>query len=795
MNRGFYSYSLLTMIALVVVSATVIVAFTVVSVRDQAIATADARLVSAHETTLAQLAVRAELLEESALSLSLDPRLRDALLRAKPERIASVLASHHAVSLNGLLLVVSGDGVVLGRTGADNSVKTIDRQLLFAPGAVPLVVLNNMAYQITFASIQVDSATLWAGVAMPLNQSFLNRLRELTGVNITLSSDQNASVISTRVGGNIQDSLALDVPMKSQGLQLDFEYSLARQAVLRGFWEFAMKLAALAFAITGFGILVGLVILGAITKRLVSAPLRQLRAAVGRVHKGIYTEEVIVAGDHAIARLARAFNSMQAEIGERESRILHHAEYDSLTGLTNRGVVSDRLKAMLARAQRNGSTTAAMLIDIERFSDINSLGNEIGDAVLQEVARRLASNTRATDLLARVGGDEFLIVVEDMEDRLAAHIFEFLADTLEKPINVDGRSISLRVHIGAALFPNHCDSPEGLRRLANVALATAKETDQRVVMYEPGQDERQLRELAVLNDLKEAISDGQLFLHYQPKIDMQTRNVEQVEALVRWQHPQLGFIPPDEFIGLLEQNNKIHLLTDWVLKTAVEQVRSWTGRGFDLSVAVNISANDLLDMSLSQRIGNLLHHYLVDPKRITVEVTESAVMQEPEQASLVLQTLRELGIKISIDDFGTGQTSLSLLKKLPLNELKIDQSFVRNLRADSGDGIIIKSTVDLGHNMGLVVVAEGVENTYAWNLLKSYGCDSVQGYLVSKPLSSERLEAWYLRLQAKQASKLDLSFVDTEAEPEETAAAAPAAAPKPEQSQDLLTEIFGDTSS
>ncbi|MBT8132026.1 MAG: GGDEF domain-containing phosphodiesterase, partial [Gammaproteobacteria bacterium] len=355
--------------------------------------------------------------------------------------------------------------------------------------------------------------------------------------------------------------------------------------------------------------------------------------------------------------------------------------------------------------------------------------------------------------------------------------------TLQKPITVNGRTITLRVRIGVALFPQHCESPEALRRLANVALVTAKETGQRVVMYEPGQDERHLRELAVLNDLNRAIAEGQLSLHYQPKIDMKTRGVDHVEALVRWNHPQLGFIPPDEFISLLEQNNKIDLLTDWVLKTAVQQIRQWSSRGFDLRVAVNISANDLLDMSLSKRIGTLLHHYLVDAKSISIEVTESAVMQDPEQATVVLKSLRELGIKVAVDDFGTGQTSLSLLKKLPLNELKIDKSFVQDLRADSGDGIIIKSTIDLGHNMGLVVVAEGVETNYAWNLLKSYGCDSVQGYLISKPLIAEDLEAWYLRLQARQASRIDFSFVDGQVSDKEK---------KPVTKDNFLAEMLGN---
>ena len=243
---------------------------------------------------------------------------------------------------------------------------------------------------------------------------------------------------------------------------------------------------------------------------------------------------------------------------------------------------------------------------------------------------------------------------------------------------------------------------------------------------------------------------------------MSTRVVSHVEALVRWRHPQLGFIAPDEFIAVLERNNKIHLLTQWVMRAAIAQCSNWKERGFDLGVAINLSANDLLDRKLPERIQALMQHYLVDPGRLVVEVTESAVMRDPETVSAVLHKLRDTGIRIAIDDFGTGQTSLSLLKELPLHEVKIDKSFVQNLRTDSGDGVIVKSTIDLGHNMGLRVVAEGVESTYAWNLLNSFKCDVVQGYLVSRPLCAEDLEPWYLRLQAKQVTRLDFGFMQSE---------------------------------
>lgn len=784
-NRSFYSYSLTTLISLIVISVTIAVVFSVVFVNQQVIAATNARLLVAHKTTIALLTDRQGILKEGVIGLARDPDLRNLLLGATSDNLKSLLTRHNTFSDNADILVVTGNGDVVARTGSLVALNVVDPQIVFSDGIVSPLIINDMPYQIAFTPIEIARESVWLGIAMPMNRAFLSRVQAIVGVDVTLESAAFVGKTSTRADtGAPEKVIGLSVPLGKAPLNLQVQYTQPYKLALRDSREFAFKLAAMAFALIALTALIGSVAFSIIASRLVFRPLGGLHEAVARMRQGVYTEDLVVSGDDVISRLSKSFNQMQAGVAERESRIVHHAEYDALTGLTNRGVVADRLRVMLARAKANGSSVAAMTIDIQRFGDINgTLGTEAGDNVLKEVARRLASNTRATDLLARVGGDEFLIVVEDMEDRLAAHISEFIAETLERPIQVNEQSISLRVRVGAALFPEHSESPEGLRRLANVALVTAKETGQRVVMYETGQDEKHLRELAVLNDLKKSIADGQFSLHFQPKIEMKTRVVEQVEALVRWNHPQLGFIPPDEFIELLERNNKIHILTDWVLKTAIEQAQRWSSRGFDLRIAINISANDLLDTGLAQRIDTLLHHYTVDANRIIIEVTESAVMRDAELASRVLHTLRDIGIKIAVDDFGTGQTSLSLLKKLPLNELKIDKSFVQDLRSDSGDGIIIKSTIDLGHNMGLLVVAEGVETNYAWNLLKSYGCDSVQGYLISKPLPAVQLEAWFLRLQARQASRLDLSFVDNSA-PKETK--------KQSNDENLLAELLGD---
>ncbi len=494
--------------------------------------------------------------------------------------------------------------------------------------------------------------------------------------------------------------------------------------------------------------------------RYIDQPIVAIRRAIRTIKEGRVQEPVRRNVEAPFHNIAHDLESMREAICDRENRIMHHAEYDTLTGLTNRSVISEKLKLAMSRAQRNGTVISALAIDLSRFSEINgSMGHEVGDEVLKEIARRLASNARITDTVARVGGDEFFVILEDNDIKLAQSLAKFTVSSLTSAIHVNGSEIKLNIRAGVAFFPQHCDSAEALRRMANIGLYTAKEHGKSLVIYEPGQDEKHLRELAIIHDLPNAIKNNELYLQYQPKIDMETQQVKQVEALVRWRHPQLGFIPPDEFIALLEKSGMINRLTYWVFREAIRQARTWMDAGYDLAIAVNISANDLSDEKLASRLKLLLHHYLVDAAKITIEVTESAVIKDPENSVKVLNELRTAGVCCSLDDFGTGQTSLALLKQLPISEIKIDKSFVQNLRADSGDAIIVKSIIDLGHNMGLHVVAEGVESNYCWNLLNSYGCNLVQGYLVSAPLTADELTEWHLRLQDRHMNKLDLSFV------------------------------------
>lgn len=664
----------------------------------------------------------------------------------------------------GFAVIINAAGDVIAAAGDAKAVadaKPLSEQsgALAEAGAIPnrFLHIGQRIYLLAEADATRGDYRVISG--LPLNEHLARALQGTSRVGVALRIMPSDTAIDTDAANDnvFGTRVVLD---SGAGSDLVADLTLTDAVLFAHHRRLRTQVIAIA-------VLAGLLSLVLVTglvrhtvRRQMRQPLQAMRDAMRRAKEGDYSVPVDGLNGTLFGQIARSFNDMQVQIAERESRIVHHAQYDALTGLTNRSVVKERIKLAVAKAERTGGCVAALAIDISRFNEINgTLGHEVGDEVLKELARRLASNTRVTDTVARVGGDEFFVLLDDADAKLSQHMAEFLVASLESPIVVGKNKIRLKLHTGLALYPDHCESIDALRRMANIALMTAKHDKVKVVMYEAGQDEKHLRELAIIHDLPNAIKNNELYLQYQPKIDVETQRVTQVEALVRWRHPQLGFIPPDEFIALLERSGRINQLTNWVFKEAVKQCRAWGDAGYDLGVAINISAHDLNDVKLPERIKHLLHHYIVSPDRVSIEVTESAVIEDPENSVAVLKAFRKVGLKVALDDFGTGQTSLSLMKQMPLSEIKIDKSFVQNLRADSGDAIIVKSIIDLGHNMGLIATAEGVESNYCWNLLNSYGCDLIQGYLVSAPLTADELTQWYLRLQERHVNKLDYSFV------------------------------------
>ena len=426
---------------------------------------------------------------------------------------------------------------------------------------------------------------------------------------------------------------------------------------------------------------------------------------------------------------------------------------DELTGLPNRRLLGDRLKQALLLARRRGTTCGILLIDLDRFKEVNdTLGHAYGDLLLRAVAERLGRVLRESDTVSRLGGDEFAILLPDIADETAAVLLaRRCLSAISEAFLVDGVSLSVEASIGLALAPQHGKDGDALLRAADIAMYEAKERKCGVATYDPDLDSNTPARLALLGDLRRALQDDQLLLHYQPKVDPQTGRVRGVEALVRWQHPERGLVPPAAFIPAAEGTGLILPLTMRTLQIAIAQARTWQDQGQAVQVAVNLSPRCLLEPAFPTLVQDLLDQHHLPPCLLRLEITESTIMADPTRALASLTALQQSGISLSIDDFGTGYSSMSYLKRLPVDELKIDQSFISDMLSNNSDNVLVRSSIDLGHNLGLSVVAEGVEDQATATALAGLGCDLLQGYHLARPMTATAMTEWML-LQGAQPS-------------------------------------------
>jgi diguanylate cyclase (GGDEF)-like protein len=419
----------------------------------------------------------------------------------------------------------------------------------------------------------------------------------------------------------------------------------------------------------------------------------------------------------------------------RENR--HQAMHDSLTDLPNRVLFSDRVEQAIVLSKRSGNGIAVALMDLDRFKEVNdTLGHHSGDSLLASVGARLKAAVRESDTVARLGGDEFGVLFAGVGDLYSAlELARKLQQALDEPFTLDGLQFEMEASIGIAVYPDHGEDATDLLQHADIAMYVAKREHAGVQLYKAEQDEYSRDRLALLAGLRKALDHGELVLYYQPKVDLRSGRVHGVEALVRWQHPERGLVPPDEFIPLAEHTGLIRPLTAYVLEAAAGQCSAWRrgGGGIEMSVAVNLSARILHDRGLPEQIARLLERWSLPPDALEIEITESAIMSDPVRALAVANRLSDLGVGLVIDDFGTGYSSLSYLKQLPVSELKIDKSFVLDMDSSDNDMAIVRSTIVLGHNLGLKVVAEGVETVEVQDRLAALGCDLAQGYLYGRP--------------------------------------------------------------
>jgi diguanylate cyclase (GGDEF)-like protein len=744
---------------------------------------------------------RAERLSEAAALLASDYGFRSAVNSRDVATLSDAL-ENHGRRIGAALVIytdpawhpVASTGLSVDRVAA---LLPVARMVAMAsPGSAHaahgarLTLVDGRPYQLVAVPVKAPRTVGWVLMGFVLDRSVLQQLAAITDLRgaVLFNGPPTRILLSTLVqtgdplmapspvagscGHELRES---DQRWRTCEFVLDTGVADGRAAPpLRLVLAHSMDEAVAPFErlqltlllLTGVGVVV-FAVGSAMTARRLSRPIRWLRHAAERLSRADYDTPVRmpderVVGDELV-QLAQAFESTRQAVQHREHAIGRLAYWDTLTGLPNRAQFVDALRARL-QPDAAGVVVplAVMMLDLDRFKHVNDvLGHQLGDRLLCEVAQRLAGCCCSADMvLARLSGDEFGLVLPSHSAEHAREVARALLGMLDEPMRLDDHTIDLSASLGIAFAPVHADEPEALLGLVEVAMYAAKRRQLGVLVYDTSMDTRSNASLSLLSELRQAIERQELRLYVQPKVDLKTGRVLGGEALVRWLHPQRGLVPPMQFIPFAEQTGFIRQITIWMLEAGVQALQQWQEAGLVLKLSINLSTRDLLDPDLTQRVRSLLDRHRISAKRLCLEITESAIMDDPARALQTLQKLHELGVYLSIDDFGTGYSSLAYLKRLPVDELKIDRSFVTNMERDLDDARIVQSTIGLAHNLGLTVVAEGVETDKAWALLARLGCDEGQGYGIGRPMPSDEFLGWVRHWQApsNEALHVDTDF-------------------------------------
>jgi len=491
---------------------------------------------------------------------------------------------------------------------------------------------------------------------------------------------------------------------------------------------------------------IGLLFIGLIIVSLDHLVFRPIRLVADGLKAEAFGKEGVPlpkANSLEAQNLIDAFTEMRNQVHQRQTALQHQATHDALTDLPNRSLLQDRLDQAIQAARRHHTPIAFMMLDLDRFKDINdTLGHHVGDQLLGEIGNRLNHTLREADTIARLGGDEFGVLLLDTDRDSAPQVAGKITEALTAPFQLGELRLYIGASIGIAVYPDDGEDATTLVQRADVAMYMAKRNQTRHALYQPDQDTYSIGRLALMGELRTALQRDSLALHYQPKLRLSDGKVTGAEALLRWNHPEYGAIPPDQVVALAEHTGQIGSLTYWVLNRALSTAAGWHRDGQALNLAVNLSVHNLRDHNFQQQVRDCLAAHRFPAESLTLEITEHAMMANPTDAIEVLKELDVMGVRLAVDDYGTGFSSLAYLKQLPVDELKIDKSFVMRMHRNPNDEVIVRSTIELAHNLGLRVVAEGVESAESWGMLKRFGCETAQGFHMSRPLPAEQFNDW-----------------------------------------------------
>lgn len=743
------------------------------SINQNAQSTVEKELIVGERVFLNILEHNTNSLNQGAKILAADYGFRESIATNDQETIISALNNHQSrinadiaifYSVNQANLIVSGGvssedaNVVVKRLIEDYS--TDNNRRYFE-------IFNDTPYQLVAVPIKAPLVIGWIVMGFKIDDHLVKKLHKLSNLQVTfLQKPHNKPWRSTASSLSNQHVDALvkevsqyytpkfkkteiqivDAVFDSRILTLHADKNTLITVLQRSITETKaqydkLKLSLLMLTLVGLALFTVVIIY---TSKLITKPITELSETAKQLGQGNYDLTIKTNRKDEIGELSNAFNSMREAIADRETRIYHAAFVDEITELPNRAAFINCLDENIAVAKVNGSNFTVIIINLDRFKQINKImGRAFADQILIHVANTLQSlDLQTTDIVARLGADEFAILLPNSQLEQGQLLANKVLNQFEQTQQVNGQNIDISLGIGISVYPIHGDSHEQLFNNAETALQYAKVKKISVVVYEKHFDVGAKQNLTLASELREAINNNQLSLYLQPKVDIINKQANMAEALVRWIHPQRGFIFPDQFIPFAEQTGLIQNITIWMLNEACKVIAQLNAQGIMLTIAVNISTRDLIDQALPEKLQALLDQYQISVKNIAIEITESSIMDDPVRAEATLLKLSQMGVKIAIDDFGTGYSSLAYLKRLPVHELKIDKSFVLNMEKNDSDATIVKSTIDLGHNLKLKVVAEGIENVEAWQLLAKMGCDYGQGYFMGKPMPAKDYPAW-----------------------------------------------------
>ena len=712
----------------------------------------------------------AEQLRQGSALLAADYGFRSAVNSGDEETIQSVLENHGS-RIGAAVTALLGTDLTLRAVSLTGSMdqfpatlQQVVPRLAQQPQGSQIAVMDGIPYQFVMVPMRAPVVIGWVLMGFRIDQSRADEMRQLLSVHValmvkapggamtlpvsTLPKDAQALLLASGgAAGELQTAegtlLARSSPLDSVGGEVHSLLLRSVDEVVAPYRQLQVLLAIITVA----GVLLFAVGTGLVAQRL-ATPLRSLLAATQRLSRGEYDVPL----EHTdrtdeIGNLARSFDHMRVDIGAQQTEIRRLAYWDRLTGLPNRERFRDAVVQAIAGNASKPQPLAVLTLDLDRFKHVNDvLGYAFGDRLLQAVAERLSQQVRSPDdMVARLGGNEFAVLLQRADAADAHDVAQRINQSFEQPLAFEDQTVDLSAGIGFACWPGDAGDADTLLSRSEIAMYAAKRQLSGALQYDAAFDSSSAQTLSLLTELRHAVEHHELRLYLQPKVPLHGQPGLAAEALVRWQHPHRGLVPPMQFIPFAEQTGFVRHLTLWMFEEVARLLADPRTQGLPLRVSVNLSTRDLLDPELSHRLADILVRHGVAASAFCLEITESAIMDDPQRAEAMLNRLSEQGFKLSIDDFGTGYSSLAYLKRLPVDELKIDKSFVMGMETGEDDAMIVRSTIDLAHNLGLTVVAEGVETAAIQDRLRALACDEAQGYHIARPLPVDDFLAWQAR--------------------------------------------------